>query len=51
MQLHFEFAEAGTVDIIVSQVKDSLKGETNHLASLMSRVISILVYWQNKNLP
>lgn len=44
MQLNFEFAEAGTVGTIISQVKGRLKGETNQLASLMSRVISILVY-------
>ena len=44
MQLNFEFSGAGAVGRVVSLVKGGLKEESNHLANLMSRVISILIY-------
>lgn len=48
MQVNFKFLKAGSVSIIVSQTQGSLKREKNPLASLMSRVISILVFCQNQ---
>lgn len=48
MQLNFELLETCSVGIIVSQAEGSLKRQENPLASLKSRVISVLVYCQNK---
>lgn len=50
MQLNSEFLEASSVGIIFSQIQGSLKREKNPLASLKSRVISVLVYCQNQRL-